>query len=47
MGLPPLNYYSSSIASTYPKNSSSVHSQSEKQFYSPNLTILLTPTLFM
>lgn len=47
MGLPPLNYYSSSIASTYPINSSSVHSQSEKQFYSPNLTILLRLTLLM
>ena len=47
MGLPPSNYYNSSIASTYPKNNSSVHSQSEKQFCSPNLTILLRPTLFM
>ena len=47
MGLPPSNYYNSSIASTYPKNNSSVHSQSEKQFCSPNLTILLRPTLFV
>ena len=45
MGLPPSNYYNSSIASTYPKNNSSVHSQSEKQFCSPNLTILIRPTL--
>ena len=45
MGLPPSNYYNSSIASTYPKNSSSEHSQSKKQFCSLNPTILLRPTL--
>ena len=47
MGLPPSNYNNSSIASTLYKNSSSIHSQSKKQFYSPNLAILLRPTLFM